>query len=112
MNKYLATVRVNGQSIKTWVFADSAIHARLLIQYQFGMNSLIASPLLAESDAEGYTQLDEVIKAYKPLTPQQQRIKSLQTQKNNVSKQLKAERDRQKIQKAQQTIQSVISKNN
>ena len=44
----------------------------------------------------------------KPLTPQQARIKSLQTQKDNVSKQLKAERNRQKIQKAQQTIQSVI----
>ena len=50
------------------------------------------------------------IKSAKPLTPQQQRIKSLQTQKNNISKQLKAERDRQKIQRAQQTIQSVISK--
>ncbi len=50
------------------------------------------------------------IKPTKPLTPQQQRIKSLQTQKQNISKQLKAERDRQKIQRAQQTIQSVISK--
>jgi hypothetical protein len=49
-------------------------------------------------------------KPNKPLTPQQARIKSLQTQKNNVSKQLKAERDRQKIQKAQQTIQSVSRK--
>ena len=49
------------------------------------------------------------IKPIKPLTPQKQLIKSLQTQKNNVSKQLKAERDRQKIQKAQQTIQSVVS---
>ena len=47
-------------------------------------------------------------KPIKSLTPQQQRIKSLQTQKNNVTKQLKAERDRQRIQKAQQTIQSVI----
>jgi hypothetical protein len=40
----------------------------------------------------------------KPKTPQQQRIASLQQQKDNVSKQLKAERDRQKIAKAQQTI--------
>jgi hypothetical protein len=48
-------------------------------------------------------------KSIKPLTPQQQRIKSLQTQKQNVSKQLKAERDRQKIQKAQQTIKSVVA---
>jgi hypothetical protein len=49
------------------------------------------------------------IKPTKPLTPQQQRIKSLQTQKDNVSKQLKAERNRQQIQKAQQTIQSVVA---
>jgi hypothetical protein len=48
------------------------------------------------------------IKPTKPPTPQQQRIKSLQMQKNNVSRQLKAERDRQRMQKAQQTIQSVI----
>ena len=43
----------------------------------------------------------------KPLTPQQQRVKSLQLQKDNVTKQLKAERDRQKIAKAQQTINKV-----
>ena len=55
-------------------------------------------------------RFDMVIKeitSIKPLTPQQQRIKSLQTQKDNVSKALKAERDRQKIAKAQQTIANV-----
>jgi len=46
-------------------------------------------------------------KPIKPLTPPQARIKSLQTQKNNISKQLKAERDRQKIQKAQQQLNKV-----
>ncbi len=48
-------------------------------------------------------------KSIKPLTPQQARIQSLQTQKANVTKQLKAERDRQKLQRAQQTIQSVVT---
>jgi hypothetical protein len=48
------------------------------------------------------------ITSIKPLTPQQQRIKSLQTQKDNVSKALKAERDRQKIAKAQQQLASAI----
>lgn len=43
----------------------------------------------------------------KPKTPQQQRIDSLKLQKDNVAKQLKAERDRQKVAKAQQTIQAV-----
>ena len=36
------------------------------------------------------------IKPIGPLTPQQQRIKSLQTQKDNLGKQIKAERDRQR----------------
>jgi hypothetical protein len=61
---------------------------------------LLASPL----------KFDMVIKeitSIKPISPQQQRIKSLQTQKDNVSKALKAERDRQKIAKAQQTIANV-----
>jgi hypothetical protein len=44
------------------------------------------------------------ITSTKPLTPQQARINSLKLQKDNVSKQLKAERDRQKIAKAQQQI--------
>jgi len=43
----------------------------------------------------------------KPKTPQQQRIDSLKLQKDNVSKQLKAERDRQKVAKAQQQINAV-----
>jgi len=43
----------------------------------------------------------------KPLTPQQQRVKSLQTQKDNASKALKAERDRQRVSKAQQQIRDV-----
>ncbi|QWD22040.1 hypothetical protein G6688_02560 [Polynucleobacter paneuropaeus] len=42
----------------------------------------------------------------KPLTPQQARIDGLKKQKENVGKQLKAERDRQKVAKAQQTIQT------
>ena len=47
------------------------------------------------------------ITTIKPPTPQQQRVKSLQLQKNNASKALKAERDRQKIAKAQQTIANI-----
>ncbi len=49
------------------------------------------------------------ITTVKPLTPQQARIKSLKLQKDNVSKQLKTERDRQKITKAQQQLAKVQS---
>ena len=107
MNKYVATVRVGGAYVKTVVFADSAIHARLLLQYQFGMHSVVNSPTQTNEDTQGYQTIDEVIstiKPQKPLTPQQARLDGLKRQKDNVIKQLKAERSRQKIAKAQQQI--------
>ena len=93
MNKYLLSVRIKGQVVKTTIEADSTIHAKLLGEWHYGIGSVAASPIKLEEQSP---------KA--PLTPQQARIKSLQTQKDNVSKQIKAERDRQKIAKAQQQI--------
>jgi hypothetical protein len=49
------------------------------------------------------------ITSVKPLTPQQSRIAALKTQKDNISKQIKTERDRQKITKAQQQLAKVQS---
>jgi hypothetical protein len=40
----------------------------------------------------------------KPLTPSQAKINSLKLQKDNIAKQLKAERDRQKVSKAQKQL--------
>jgi len=94
MNKYVASVRVKGASIKTAVFADSQLHARLILQYVYGMNSLNSAPI----------QVNEATNTIKPLTPQQARIDGLRKQKDNISKQLKAERDRQTVAKAQQAI--------
>ena len=47
------------------------------------------------------------ITAIKPPNPQQARIDALKRQKDASTKALKAERDRQKIAKAQQTIANV-----
>lgn len=47
------------------------------------------------------------ITAIKPPTPQQARIDALKRQKDASTKALKAERDRQKIAKAQRTIANV-----
>jgi hypothetical protein len=44
-------------------------------------------------------------KTTKPLTPQQSRINALKQQKERASTQLKAERDKQKKQKAMSAIQ-------
>ena len=49
------------------------------------------------------------IATIKPMTPEQARIKALKTQKDNASKALKAERDKQKITKAQQQLAKVQS---
>lgn len=102
MNRYVASVRVRGQLVKTMVFADSQLHARLLLQYQFGFNNLASTP----------TQVSEAIQPIKPLTPQQSRIDGLKRQKETVTKQLKAERDRQKIAKAQQQLANVYQSTN
>ncbi len=48
------------------------------------------------------------IATIKPLTPEKARINSLKTQKDNASKALKAERDRQKIAKAQKNLNSAL----
>jgi len=93
MNKYLATVRIGGQLVKTIVFADSTIHARLLLQYKYGMNSVAVSPVQTNEED---TLLDSTIKPIKPLTPQQARINSLKQNVERDRQQLQAERDRQR----------------
>ena len=110
MNKYLATVRVKGQTVRTMVFADSSLHARLILEYQFGIGNVVSNPTLSSKANEDYTPLNEVIgfvkpvKASKPMNPQQAKLDSLKKQKEVASNNLKAERDRQKVVKAQQQI--------
>ncbi len=107
MNKYLATVRVKGQAVRTMVFADSSLHARLILEYQFGIGSVVSNPTQSLKANEDYTPLDEVIgtiKPIKPMNPQQAKLDSLKKQKEVASNNLKAERDRQKVAKAQQQI--------
>ncbi len=93
MNKYQASVRVKGQLVKTVVFADSPVHARLILQYQFGMDSIVAYP----------TVIAEVA-TIKPLTPDQQRIKSMQARVKQGQAAVKAERARQQIQRAHKQL--------
>ena len=104
MNKYLATVRVKGQTVRTLVFAESPLHARLILEYQFGIGNVVAYPTQPSTANEDYTPLDEVIGTIKPMNPQQAKLNSLKKQKEVASNNLKAERDRQKVSKAQQQI--------
>jgi len=107
MNKYIATIRVKGQSIKTAVYADSTVHARLILEFQFGMNCIISSPTVTTHETVGWMPIEEVlqkIKPFKPMTTQQLTIDTLKKQKEQATKRLDAERNRQKIAKAQKAI--------
>ena len=113
MNKYQAYVRIKGQLVNTAVFADNPIHARLILQYQFGMDSLASNLSVVTHESRGYQMIDEVISAIKakpPQTPEQARVANLQKQKDAASKTLKIERNRQKIKRAQQQISVANSK--
>ena len=90
MQDYIATIRIKGTTIKTVVHAENSTHARLILQYQYGMDSIVASPVLVETN--------------KPKTPEQLRLDSLKANKDRAADALTAERQRQKLAKAQQAL--------
>ena len=99
MNKYLVTVRIDRKLVKTAVFADSTIHARLLCQYKYGMNSIAVSPVRVDEAEDDSTLLDSTIKPKPPTTPAQARINSLKQGVERSREQLHAERERQRQQR-------------
>lgn len=94
MNKFLLPVRINGQIIKTIIYADSATHAKLLGQWHYGIGSIPAMPI----------KLEEAGADNKPPTAEQARVKSLQAQADRAKQAVKAERARQKIAAGQQAM--------
>ena len=99
MNRYLVAVRVGGQLVRTVVFADSATHARLIVQYQLGMDSVINTPVKITAEQQDLPMFDSMIKTIKPLTPAQSRINSLKATVDRDRQALAAERLRQKSQR-------------
>jgi hypothetical protein len=99
MNRYLVAVRVGGQLVRTVVFADSASHARLIVQYQLGMDSVINTPVKITAEQQDLPMFDSMIKTIKPLTPAESRIKSLKATVDRDRQALAAERLRQKNQR-------------
>ena len=119
MNKYLVTLRIRGQLVKTAVHANSVTHARLLCQYQFGMGCLHVAPTQIHSEGQGYPLLDELIaesppstkpqapkppkpktiKPFKPPPPEQMRITRLKANVDRQKDALQRERENQKRQR-------------
>ena len=52
-------------------------------------------------------RLKEFTQNIQPTTPEQSRIKNLKLQKDNATKALKIERNKQKISKAQQSLRQI-----
>ena len=90
MKNYIATVRIKGNTVKTVVHAENTTHARLLLQYQYGWDSIVANPVLGEMIT--------------PKTPEQLRIDSLKATKDRVAAALTAERKRQQVARAQKSL--------
>jgi hypothetical protein len=119
MNKYLVTLRIKGQLIKSVVSANSAVHARLLCQYQFGMGCVHVAPTQFSSEGHDYPLLDDLklptsttikprppkppktktIKPIKPPTPEQMRITQLKANVDRQKDALQRERENQKRQR-------------
>jgi hypothetical protein len=76
--------------VRTVVFAQSITHARLMIEYVFGMNSVAGHPVLAEATS--------------PQTPEQQRLATLRATKERAAVALDAERKRQQAARAQKAM--------
>ena len=121
MKTYIATVRIHGRLVRTRIWADEPLHAKLLLQYYFGMSSIAAGPVLGEGhhshlpDAE-QLRIEEAaiapIKPIKPRSPEQAQIDGLKARKDQATQALKAAQQRQRVVKAQKTLHTAISKRN
>lgn len=61
MKKYLGVVKIKGHYIRTVVFADSDVHAKLLLAYQYGFDSLLNNPKLIQEEAPQQQPLPTVM---------------------------------------------------
>jgi hypothetical protein len=116
MNKYLVTLRLRGQLVKTALYAESAIHARLICEYQFGIGCINSAPTKISNEDSNFPLLDDIaagsppsikpqapkppkpktITPIKPPTPDQLRIKQLQANVDRQRDALQRERESQK----------------
>ena len=117
MKTYIATVRIHGRLVRTRIWADEPIHAKLLLQYYFGMNSIASGPVMGEGNCSHLPDAEQLrieeaaiapIKPIKPRSPEQAQIDSLKARKDQATQALKSAKERQRVVKAQKTLQSVM----
>ena len=104
MNTYTALVSAkvgnSVRTVKTEIRAASSAEAKWLLQAIYGFHAVSSSPteVREEFTLENLSQ---------PPTPEQQRITNLKAAKDRASDALKAERERQKKNKAIKTLNSI-----
>lgn len=97
LKTFVATVKVNGTSIKTSVTAESATHARLLLQRLYGAGNVSS---LSESSAE----LEEAGAGTKVMDAGDLQVKSLADKAKQITQQKKQLQARQSLSKAQEKM--------
>jgi hypothetical protein len=129
MNKYLVTLRLRGQLVKTALYAESAIHARLICEYQFGIGCINSAPTKISNEVSIFPLLDDIaagsppsikpqapkppkpktITPTKPPTPDQMRIKQLQANVDRQRDALQRERESQKRRREAEQLRRELS---
>ena len=108
MNTYISLVSAKvgtaTKLVKTEITAACASDAKWLLQAVYGFHAVASFP---QERREVLTSED----LSKPPTPEQQRLNALKSSKNRANDALKAERDRQKRQKALKDLHSLATSN-
>ncbi len=94
LKTFVATVKVNGTSIKTSITAESSTHARLLLQRLYGSGNV-------SSLSESSTELDEAGAGTKVMDAGDLQVKALADKAKQITQQKKQLLARQGLAKAQ-----------
>jgi hypothetical protein len=97
LKTFVATVKVNGTSIKTSVTAESSTHARLLLQRLYGSGNVSS---LSESSSE----LEEAGAGTKVMDAGNLQVKALADKAKQVTQQKNQLQARQSMAKAQEKM--------
>ena len=117
MKTFIATIRIKGQLVRTTVTADDAIHAKLLLQFLFGMNSIAAPPAIAENSASELPDAEQLylgdglikpISSTSPKSPEKAQLDALKVRKDQATQALKAARQRINVTKAQKALHKAM----
>ena len=94
LKTYVATVKVNGTSIKTSITAENSTHARLLLLRLYGSGNV-------SSLSESSTELDEAGAGTKVMDAGDLQVKALADKQKQITQQKKQLQARQGLAKAQ-----------